>query len=189
MFDRLRRVTKVNGADEVLGTEAVPRRRYRAGGEDHVWAAALAGARSTAADVGHGELEGALERHQVLDGSSTRSRSRWPCRCGSASKPRTSWPAATDEAAGLLRDAYREWKGASTSWWATWCAPRTAAAAYAVLAPGTPVCWVVDPSGPGGRDEDGNVLAGPCRPASRSRRVIGIPRHRGCRCLLGLTHG
>ena len=69
VFDRLRRLAKVKTTDEVLGAETEHAERYRAAGEDAVWAAALAGARSTAGDLSRadGGLESALERHRVLD--------------------------------------------------------------------------------------------------------------------------
>ena len=58
-------------------------------------------------------------------------------------------------------------------------------ASYAVLAPGTPVCWVQDPSGPGCPDAEDNVLAGAVpsgEPFPTGHRYA--PAYRGCRCLL-----
>ena len=193
VFDRLRRVTKVEGADEVLGTEASHAERYRASGEDAVWAAALAGAASTAPDTETpGELEGALERHRVLDEvlDEVTLEVAMPLRerlesaiVGGGGDP--------DDATSLLRNAYREWKAQRIEELAgELVLSAYGRGAFAAAPVGEPVRWVVDPSVASCRDEVVNAEAGP-RPCGEAFPTghRHPPAHAGCRCLLELTHG
>ena len=163
VFDRLRRVTKVEGADDVLGTEAAHAERYRASGEDAVWAAALAGAASTATDTETpGALEGALERHRVLDEvlDEVTLEVAMPLRerleaaiVGGGGDP--------DDATSLLRNAYREWKAQRIDELAGELALSAyGRGAFAAAPVGEPVRWVVDPSVASCRDEVVNAEAG-----------------------------
>jgi hypothetical protein len=58
----------------------------------------------------------------------------------------------------------------------------------AALAPGTPVCWSVDPNGPACPDAEDNALAGVVAagdPFPTEHRCA--PAHDGCRCMLSLA--
>src|SRR5262249_33169013 len=91
----------------------------------------------------------------------------------------------TTEAAALLRSTYREWKGKIDELSGDFTRTAYGRAAYAVLAPGTPACWAVDPSGPPCPDAEDNALAGAVRagePFPTGHRYA--PAYRGCRCLL-----
>jgi cell division septum initiation protein DivIVA len=60
--------------------------------------------------------------------------------------------------------------------------------AYGAIAPGTPVCWLVDPNGPACPDAEDNALAGNVaagEPFPTGHRVA--PAHAGCRCVLGVA--
>ena len=59
------------------------------------------------------------------------------------------------EAAATVRATYREWKGRIDELGEDLVRTAYGRAAYAVLTPGTPVCWVLDPSGPGCPDSGG----------------------------------
>ncbi|HEU0042497.1 MAG TPA: hypothetical protein VFQ15_09115, partial [Jiangellaceae bacterium] len=90
----------------------------------------------------------------------------------------------------LVRATYREWKGRIDELAADLVRTAHGRAAYAVLAPGTPVCWVFDPSGPPCADAEDNVLAGPVpagEPFPTGHRYA--PAYRGCRCLLVVAPG
>jgi hypothetical protein len=85
----------------------------------------------------------------------------------------------------LLRAAYREWKGRIDELGEDLVRTAYGRASYAVLVPGTPVCWVLDPSGPDCPDAEDNVLAGAVpagEPFPTGHRYA--PAYRGCRCLL-----
>jgi hypothetical protein len=60
--------------------------------------------------------------------------------------------------------------------------------AFHAIAPGTPVCWMVDPHGPACPDAEDNALAGAVaagEPFPTGHRLA--PAHAGCRCLLAPT--
>ena len=117
--------------------------------------------------------------------ASTRSRRSWWSRYG------RGWPRASRcrvtprRRPRLLRATYREWKGRIDDLGGDLVRTAYGRAAYAVLAPGTPVCWVFDPSGPACPDAEDNVLAGSVpagEPFPTGHRYA--PAYRGCRCLL-----
>ena len=60
--------------------------------------------------------------------------------------------------------------------------------ALAVLKPGTPVCWTVDPNGPACPDAEDNALGGVV-PAGEEFPTGNTyaPAHEGCRCMLALA--
>jgi DivIVA domain-containing protein len=60
--------------------------------------------------------------------------------------------------------------------------------ALAVLKPGTPVCWMVDPHGPACPDAEDNALGGVV-PAGEEFPTGNTyaPAHEGCRCMLALA--
>ena len=57
--------------------------------------------------------------------------------------------------------------------------------ALAVLTPGTPICWAVDPNGPACPDADDNALGGAVAAGQPfPTDHLCAPAHPGCRCLL-----
>lgn len=91
-----------------------------------------------------------------------------------------------DELVGVIRAVYREWKTQRIDEHLDDVA-RTAfgRGAFVVLAPGTPVCWAVDPNGPDCPDAEDNSLAGvvPAGEAFPTDHLCA-PAHEGCRCML-----
>ncbi len=89
-----------------------------------------------------------------------------------------------------VRGIYREWKTQRIDEYLD----DVARMAYGrgqltVLAPGTPVCWAVDPNGPECADAEDNSLAGAV-PAGEPfpTNHLCAPAHEGCRCLLVPPH-
>jgi cell division septum initiation protein DivIVA len=189
VLDRLRQRSASLAADDVLGTAEVHPGTYREIAEDHVWSAAVAGA-GALSDLEGEELHAALEARSVLDRCLdtleaelvTPMRARLVENLEAAGDP--------TEAAALVRATYREWKGRIDELAADLVRTAHGRAAYAVLAPGTPVCWVFDPSGPPCADAEDNVLAGAVpagEPFPTGHRYA--PAYRGCRCLLVVGPG
>lgn len=57
--------------------------------------------------------------------------------------------------------------------------------AFAVLAPGTPVCWTIDPNGPDCPDAEDNMLGGTIAAGEPfPTEHLCAPAHEGCRCML-----
>ncbi len=193
VFDRLRRRPKIAVPEEILGTDTEHAERYRAAGEDAVWAAALAGARSTApaGTERDGGLEAALEHDRVLDEVldeislelALPVRERLEAALAAAEGD-------ADEATTLLRSAYREWKSQRLDELAGDLA-RSAfgRGAYAAVAPGAPIRWVVDQRAPGCDDAPLDSAAGAVprgQPFPSGHRHP--PAQAGCRCLIEPAH-
>ena len=184
VLHRLRQRNTSLAVDDVLGPAALHPGTYREAAEDHLWAAALAGAHSLS-DLKGEELHAALEARSVLDRSLDTLEAELvvPLRA----RLTENLEAASDgtEAAATVRATYREWKGRIDELGEDLVRTAYGRAAYAVLTPGTPVCWVLDPSGPGCPDAEDNVLAGAVpagEPFPTGHRYA--PAYRGCRCLL-----
>ena len=96
-----------------------------------------------------------------------------------------------DEATASLRNAYREWKAQRLDDVAgDLVLSAFGRGAYAAIAPGTSVRWVVDQHAPACSDGDVNAAAGPMAcgeafPTGHRHPPAGA----GCRCLLEPTHG
>lgn len=194
VFDRLRKAPKLTTADDVLGVEADHAERYRAAGEDAVWSAALAGARSVAPEAASAEggLEAALERHRVLDEvlDEVSLEFAMPVR----ERLEAALAAADgdpEEATTHLRNAYRDWKAQRIDELAgELVLSAYGRGAYAAIPPGAPVRWVIDVHAPACPDGDVNAAAGivACGDAFPTGHRHP-PANAGCRCLLGMTHG
>jgi hypothetical protein len=93
------------------------------------------------------------------------------------------------ELATMVRGIYREWKTQRIDEHLD-DITRTAfgRGALAAVAPGTSVCWTVDPNGPPCPDAEDNALAGTV-PAGREFPTghACAPAHEGCRCMLSLA--
>lgn len=60
--------------------------------------------------------------------------------------------------------------------------------AYVVLAPGTRICWTVDPNGPDCADAEDNTLGGVVRAGEPfPTDHVCAPAHEGCRCMVQLA--
>jgi hypothetical protein len=90
------------------------------------------------------------------------------------------------ELATLVRGVYREWKTQRIDEHLDDIL-RIAfgRGAYATLAPGAKVCWMVDPAGPACPDAEDNSLAGAISAGQPfPTDHVCAPAHDGCRCLL-----
>jgi hypothetical protein len=185
VLDRLRQRNASTAVDAVLGPEGRYGGNYREAAEDQVWLAAAAGARSLSTLDGE-ELHAALEARSVLDRclETLQGELVVPLRA----RLTESLDAAGEdpaEAATRLRSTYREWKGRIDAISDDLARTAYGRAAYAVIAPGTPVCWVMDPAGGDCADAEDNALAGRVpagEPFPTGHRYA--PAYRGCRCLL-----
>jgi hypothetical protein len=90
------------------------------------------------------------------------------------------------ELAGIIRAIYREWKTQRIDEHLDDVARMAfGRGALVALAPGTPVCWVVDPDGPACPDAEDNSLAGVVSAGDPfPTDHVCAPAHEGCRCML-----
>jgi hypothetical protein len=158
--------------DDVLGAAALHPGTYREAAEDHLWAAATAGAHSLS-DLDGEELHAALEARSVLDRSLDTLEAELvvPLRA----RLSENLEAAGDgtEAAATVRATYREWKGRIDELGEDLVRTAYGRAAYAVLTPGTPVCWLTRR----GRRPDAEDSPWPAVLAVATfPTVIGMPR-------------
>ncbi len=184
VLDRLRQRSASLATDDVLGAATAHPGRYREAAEDHVWAAAVAGANALS-DLEGEELHAALEARSVLDRSLDTLEAELVTPLRARLVENLEAAGDSSEAATAVRATYREWKGRIDDLGADLVRTAHGRAAYAVLAPGTPVCWVIDPGGPACADAEDNVLAGAVaagEPFPTGHRYA--PAYRGCRCLL-----
>ncbi len=187
VLDALRRSRKVRGVDDILPALAEQVARYRASIDAELRSAALAGAKSLSEQserslratidksAALANLAGAIEADVVAPLRERVERSVEQ----SGGDP--------DDLATLVRGIYREWKTQRIDEVVDDLAHTAYGnGAYAVLAPGTSVCWLVDPHGPPCPDAEDNALAGatPCGDAFPTGHSHP-PVHAGCRCLLG----
>ncbi len=184
VLHRLRQRNASLATDDVLGPAALHPGTYREAAEDQLWAAATAGAHSLSELEGE-ELHAALEARSVLDRSLDTLEAELVVPLRARLSENLEAAGDTTEAAATVRATYREWKGRIDELGEDLVRTAYGRAAYAVLTPGTPVCWVLDPSGPGCPDAEDNVLAGAVpagEPFPTGHRYA--PAYRGCRCLL-----
>jgi hypothetical protein len=93
------------------------------------------------------------------------------------------------EMAALVRTVYREWKTQRIDEQLDDVA-RTAfgRGALAGVAPGTRICWMVDPGGPQCPDAEDNALAGAIDAGQAfPTDHTCVPAHSGCRCMIALS--
>jgi DivIVA domain-containing protein len=192
VFDRLRRLTRVASYAEVLGDTNGHAERYRAAGEDAVWGAALAGARSIIVEPADGALEAALEQHRVLD--EVLDELSLDVALPERDRLETALSLAgtdPDEATTLLRNAYREWKAQRLDELATdLVLSAYGRGAFAAVEPGQPIRWVTARSWPpcagdAVNTDAGAIAGGEVFPTGHRH----APAHAGCRCLIQPTHG
>jgi hypothetical protein len=176
VLHRLRQRNASLAVDDVLGAAAL-HGTYREAAEDHLWAAATASTPTWTARSCTPRWKlarsGPVPRHPrgrlVVP---LRAALREPRGCG-----------RRDRGGATVRATYRV-EGRIDRLGEDLVRTAYGRAAYAVLTPGTPVCWVLDPSGRAAPAED-NVLAGAVpagEPFPTGHRYA--PAYRGCRCLL-----
>jgi hypothetical protein len=185
VLDHLRRAKELPSLDELVGDAATHASHYSEAAREQLRLAAIAGVQS----LGPGEPDGAAA---VLDDTNALDRSVAEVAVDLAEPLRARLQAALDAAAdpadgaAQVRTAYREWKAERIDQIA---GELTLAAygrgAFVALAPGTPVCWALDPDGPGCPDAEDNVLAGVVpagEPFPTGHRHA--PAYPGCRCVV-----
>ncbi|MEY4229733.1 MAG: hypothetical protein RLZZ362_582, partial [Actinomycetota bacterium] len=181
----LRAREPITSVEQLLATEADQAARYNAAIAAELTAAAVAGATSMGAtlkaaqrDVKKSNAHGAAA--EVIATEIVQPLRIRLARCVSDAGGDNA------ELAALVRLVYREWKTQRIDEHLDDIA-RTAfgRGALAGVAPGTPICWTIDPAGPECPDAEDNSLAGavaagesfptdhPCAPA-----------HSGCRCMI-----
>ena len=90
------------------------------------------------------------------------------------------------ELVGLTRTIYREWKTRRIDEHLDHIVHLAfGRGVLAVLRPGTPVCWAVDPTGKACPDAEDNALAGAVGAGDKfPTEHVFAPAHEGCRCML-----
>jgi hypothetical protein len=191
VLDALRRATSIDRIEVLLPSESDQSNRYLTAVTDDLHAAADVGARSLS-DANDTTINSALASASVL-GPVTDAFTADVVRPLRERLDRAVMQVGedTDELAVLVRNVYREWKTQRIDEHIEDLVRLAhGRGAFAVLAPGAPVCWRVDPNGPPCADAEDNALGG----------VIGAgepfptghthpPMHSGCRCLLETTPG
>lgn len=176
-LDRLRQARDVATIDGLVGSRDEQLERFTAAAQPQLRAALVAGVQSAGGDTG----AGAGAETEVF--ASVATELVEPLR-ERIERAISAADGANDELATLLRAAYREWKLQRLDSVATQLTLVAHGRGTALgLAPGTPVRWVVDPSGPACPDADDNALAGavPCGEAFPTGHTHA-PAHPGCRC-------
>lgn len=191
VLDALRRASSIDRIDVLLPSEPEQSSRYLTAVADDLRAAADVGARSLS-DAGDAAIASALAPSSVL-GPVTDAFTSDVVRPLRERLDRAVMQVGedTDELAVLVRNLYREWKTQRIDEHIEDLVRLAhGRGAFAVLAPGTPVCWRVDPNGPPCADAEDNALGG-LVPAGESFPTghTHPPMHSGCRCLLETTPG
>jgi hypothetical protein len=186
----LRRKDPVRTLAALLPSEAEHVKRYAAAIDSELRSAALAGAASVD-DGDKGDHLKSVNRHKALQPAvdALLATVIVPLR-ERLERAVTDADGDNGELADTVRAVYREWKTQRIDEHLDDVARMAfGRGALVALAPGTPVCWAVDPNGPACPDAEDNALAG----------VIGAgqpfptdhtcaPAHEGCRCMLQHAH-
>lgn len=183
VLDRLRRKNPVLTLEGLVGTSAEHAGAYEAATQAEMGPAVTAGARSLRPDLGDAEVAAQTGGVVAAVLGSVRDEVVAPLRERLARLLDGTPDAAT--VTDGVRTVYREWKTQRLD-----AAARHLAlvahgqAAYAVLVPGTSVCWRIDPAQPCPDGED-NALGGPT-PAGEPFPTghLSAPAYVGCRCTL-----
>ena len=187
VLDRLRRAKTNPTVEELVGTPDAHAANYQRAVEGDAWAAIVAGGHSLC-PAGASPDEALAGRTDLVAAVAAEVASELvdPFRDRLAGTLAAHEPA---EAAELLRAVYRDWKtqriDAVSEHVARFAFGR---GAYGVLAPGTAVCWAVDPEGPGCPDGEDNALGGAVGAGAEfPTGHVCAPAYPGCRCLLLLA--
>ena len=185
VLDRIRRAKTVGSVDDVLGSATAQAESYRNAIEPDLWAAIVAGAQSLETELERDQVATRLDRATIVAtvGDYVVSELVAPLRERLA---RCMVETDRAETTDLARAAFREWKAQRIDAVASQLSLQAfGRGAFAILAPGAPVCWVADPSGQPCPDGDDNVLGGAV-PAGSSFPTghTFAPAYTGCRCML-----
>ena len=182
----LRRAPKLGSIDDLLPSAAEQRGRYATAMTDELHSAALAGAASVDIDGTKGRGQGINEEHAVEPALTAMDTVLVAPLRERISRAVDDAAGDADELAAHLRSIYREWKTQRIDEHLD----DIARLAYGrgqllALAPGTKVCWIVDPNGPPCPDAEDNSLAGSIDAGQPfPTEHVYPPAHPGCRCLL-----
>ena len=182
----LRSAKKINALSDLLPSEAEHVRHYADAIDAELRAAALAGASS----LGEGTAKDhkkAVAKAEVLQpavaalGTSIVQPLR--DRLDRAVSDTGGDP---DDLVAVVRAVYREWKTQRIDEHLDDVARMAfGRGQLAVLAPGTPICWTVDPNGPDCPDAEDNALGGVVKAGDPfPTDHVCTPAHEGCRCML-----
>lgn len=181
----LRGKDPVRSVDAMLADEPTQGRRYVDAVLTELVAAAAAGAISMGADATTAART--VERERATAGAAKRLVADLvvPLR-DRLGRCVTDADGDNGELASMVRIVYREWKNQRIDEHVDDVA-RTAfgRGALAGVAPGTPICWLVDPNGPECADAEDNALGGAVPAGERfptDHRCA--PAHDGCRCMI-----
>jgi hypothetical protein len=181
----LRSKEAVRSIDAMLADEPAQGRRYVDAVITELVAAAAAGAISVGADATTAART--VERERATAGAAKRLVADlvMPLR-DRLGRCITDADGDNRELASMVRIVYREWKNQRIDEYVDDVA-RTAfgRGALAGVAPGTPICWLVDPNGPECADAEDNALGGAVPAGKRfptDHRCA--PAHDGCRCMI-----
>lgn len=189
VLSTLRRAEPVRSLDTLLPWESEQVERYAGAVQADLEAAALAGAASVDS--------GTKAAHRKDIARTNALRPAVDALAATVVVPlRDRIARAVDDADGdneaiadIVRSVYREWKTQRIDEHLD-DVVHTAfgRGAFAALAPGTPVCWLVDPHGPACPDAEDNALAGTVPTGSQfPTDHVCAPAHPGCRCVLALA--
>ncbi len=182
----LRSAKKINALSDLLPSEAEHVRHYADAIDAELRAAALAGAVS----LGDGtakEHKKAVAKAEVLQpavaalGTSIVQ----PLR-DRLERAVSDTDGEPDDLVAVVRAVYREWKTQRIDEHLDDVARMAfGRGQLAVLVPGTPICWAVDPNGPDCPDAEDNALGGVVKAGDPfPTDHVCTPAHEGCRCML-----
>ena len=186
LLSTLRRNEPVRAIDALLPWEADHAERYSSAIHGELEAAALAGALSVSSgkpSVHKKSIARANALQPAVEALTTAIvsplRERLERSVGQADGDNA-------ELANMVRSIYREWKTQRIDEHLDDIASIAfGRGALAALAPGTPVCWMVDPHGPACPDAEDNALAGMIGAGQPfPTEHVCAPAHEGCRCML-----
>jgi DivIVA domain-containing protein len=190
VLDALRRITKLRSVDDILPNFETHAERYYASVRQELWAAALAGARE-----GSGRDDDSLAMVLEGHGVPTAIDMEVARQLVSPLRERTGRSVSeaegdAEEAASLLRAAYREWKVQRIEAITTHLALAAyELGVYTCLDPGTCVRWLVDPNATPCADADDNALASSVRVGDPfPTGHLHAPAYPGCRCRVVIEH-
>jgi DivIVA domain-containing protein len=179
----LRRNQQVHALDTLLPWATEQADRYVNAVEDDLTSAAAAGADSVEPD---GANRNRLNRPETLQPVTEQLRTALVEPLRERLDRAIGQAADNADLADRARTIYREWKVQRIDEQVEHLMHLAfGRGAYAVLTPGTPVCWMVDPDGPVCADAEDNALEGTVRVGDAfPTGQPCAPAHDGCRCML-----
>jgi len=186
LLHTLRRNATVTSVEELLATADEQRGRYASAITGELEKAAFAGAASVAVDGAKPKKPTIKKDHAIEPALSAMETALLAPLRDRVARAISDVDGDAEELGAHVRGIYREWKTQRIDEHLD----DIARLAYGrgqllALAPGTPVCWIVDPNGPACPDAEDNSLAGTVIAGQPfPTEHIYPPAHPGCRCLL-----